>query len=56
MVVANKLRAPLGFDLVPLQLAIPSWECGLLLDACSAAERGDPVPAINRARHPLVGK
>ena len=31
-------------------------QCGLLLDACSAAERGDPVPAINRARHPLVGK
>ena len=48
MVVANKLRVPLGFSLVPLQHAKPSW--GLLLLACSAAERGGPGP---RYKHGL---
>ena len=50
MVVANKLRVPLGFSLVPLQHAKPSW--GLLLVACSAAERGDPVPPKFIVRDP----
>ena len=52
MVVANKLRVPLGFSLVPLQHAKPSW--GLLLLACSAAERGGPGPRYKHGLGPQV--